>query len=368
MMTVGGGRERIRILYITSRADYGGGPEHLYRLIKGLPSSFEVWVACPDDHPYHEKYLSLPMVKGVLTIAHRAFRLSDLWRVFSLIKRQDVQCLHSHGKGAGLLGRPVALLTGIPCVHTFHGIHMGQYGACTSFLYKFYERLMGAMTAIGIAVSVGERRALMELGFISSDRLALVNNGVMLPVEMATAPAVGQRLDVVTISRFDYQKNTGAIISVMEQLDSWGKLDLFRFVFVGDGEYRDEIETTVFDRWGADTCLFTGYSTNPSEYLKNAFCYLSTSRWEGLPLAVLEAMSFGVPALVSNVIGNRDAVENSGFLFDLDDHKSTARDLCDLAKSRDLWWTLSQACRHRVEQHFSMQAMVGKTVKIYESL
>ena len=363
-----GDREgRVRILFISSRADPGGGPEHLQRLLEGLSPDVDAWVACPDEPPYAARFASLPRVRGMVHIAHRAFRPSDLWALCAVIRREGIGIVHSHGKGAGLLGRPAAFLSGIPCVHTFHGVHMGQYGRFKAWLYTRYERLMGRLTARGIAVSDGERDRLLELGFLRPDRLALVNNGVVIPPRPVEPPAEDRRLDVVVVSRFDFQKNTGAVLGIMERLEAMGVLGRFRFLFVGDGEERAEIERTATERW-RDACRFTGFVDSIGRHLETAFCCLSTSRWEGMPLAVLEAMSFGLPVVATDVIGNRDAVANPDLLFPLGDSIRAAGILSDLAGSAAWWQECGGRNRERVAQQYSVGRMVAETEAIYKCL
>jgi len=115
---------------------------------------------------------------------------------------------------------------------------------------------------------------------------------------------------------------------------------------------------------------FEGFQSNPRSYLQGAGCYLSTSRWEGMPLAVLEAMAEGVPVVASDVVGNRDAVEHgiTGLLFSLDDHSAAARQILALKSDGALRHTMGKAAHQAVRERFSLERMARETVKVYQEV
>jgi len=130
-----------KILAITARADIGGGPEHLFQLTKGYGNRAKVIIACPNDAPYFARYQTLDNVPDVIEIPHRAFRLGAVWRLRAKARAAGVHVIHSHGKGAGIYGRLLSVLTGIPCIYTFHGLHTGEHGPTKRALYLGIERV-----------------------------------------------------------------------------------------------------------------------------------------------------------------------------------------------------------------------------------
>ena len=112
-----------RILLITARADVGGAPQHLLDLAHFLKSKNVVfYMAFPDEGAYGElfkevayKYLLLP---------HRALTLEAVCRLFSFVKSENIDVVHSHGRGAGFYSRILRLFWEGSIIHTFHGIHV----------------------------------------------------------------------------------------------------------------------------------------------------------------------------------------------------------------------------------------------------
>ena len=353
------------ILFITVRADFGGGPEHLWQLLRRLPAGVRAFAACPRDYPYYDRYRELLGEENLFVLPHRKFRLSALWSLRAFCRRRGVAVLHSHGKGAGLYSRPLALLTGLPCAHTFHGVHTGEYGPAKKRLYRLYERAMALVTNAGIAVSEGERRRIAAERLFPAAKLRLIENGVNIPLAAAEAPAAAP-YPVVSMSRFDFQKNSEFLIDILESLRGRGRLEDFRILVVGEGEARPGLEALARERGLASALRCAGATPDPHAFFSGALCCLSTSRWEGMPLAVLEAMAHGLPAVVTDVVGNRDAVRHgkTGFVYAQGDADAAADALCRLADEADLRRTMGEQAREYVRQRHDARTMAGRTLEL----
>jgi glycosyltransferase involved in cell wall biosynthesis len=357
------------ILLLTLRADFGGGPEHLWQLLKNMPPDMRAYVACPDDYPYHERYRHCVGEENMCTLPYRRFSLSALWRLRAFCRERRVAVLHSHGKGAGVYARLLALLTGLPCVHTFHGLHIREYGDLAKFLYRLCERFLSLSTQAAIAVSEGERAQILAEDFLSPDKLHLIPNGVEIPAA-AAADAPGPPFSVISISRFDYQKNSGFLLNIAESLRQRGRLGDFRFLVIGDGQDRTGVMAAVKAGGLSGNVECPGASPEPQAYFAGALCCLSTSRWEGMPLAVLEAMAHAVPAVVTDVVGNRDAVmhNETGVLYPEGDADAAASALCRLADETHLRGTLGKRAREYVRQRHDVRTMAAGTFALLRGM
>ena len=91
-----------KILYITLRADFGGGPEHLLGLIKNISEKYDIYVAAPKDCPYWERYEDIIGGAKMFELPHRSFKISSLKKMIAFASKNDICVLHSHGKGAGV--------------------------------------------------------------------------------------------------------------------------------------------------------------------------------------------------------------------------------------------------------------------------
>ena len=355
---------------ISVRADFGGGPEHLFRLISALPHSIEVCIACPKEEPYWGRYAGIVREDHLLKIPHRRFTLTHLFALTRFVRRHRVDLIHSHGKGAGIYGRIVAFITGKRSIHTFHGIHIGTYRPWEKWLYLLLERLLSAVTTRCIAVSHGEAEMIHKMRLCHSKKLALIENGVVIPERGCSRLEEDPIRIIVSITRFDYQKNAELILPILETLRLNGHLNRFRFVLIGTGHGQSALEVAIRQRSFNDSVIFTGAIPHPEDYLKKAFCYLSTSRWEGMALGVLEAMAAGLPVVATDVVGNRDTVDHgkTGFLYEQDIPQDAANYLILLADQSALWSQFAQESRAKAEKSYSVERMALQTAELYSEV
>jgi len=201
-----------------------------------------------------------------------------------------------------------------------------------------------------------------------SDRLEVIQNGVEIPLELP--PPDSRRigpLRIVHVTRFVFQKNSHLLLDIIAALRNMGQLQEFEFILLGDGPGRAEFECDLAGRGFGNSVKVLGAVSNPGTYLANAFCLVSTSRWEGLPIALLEAMARGVPAIATDVTGNKDAVTDreTGYLYDESTPRAAAQRLVDLARQPALWGKMVRAARRRAEREFSVEAMADATLRLY---
>ncbi len=353
------------VLMITGRADFGGGPEHVYQLARAVSRSTPVFIAAPREEPYWSSYESLVGPERIIEIPHRRFTPAALGRLVRFIRDREIDIVHAHGRAAGIFARPAALLAGVRCFYTPHG-GTPVTSARTAF-YASVDYLLSALTHGIIAVSGTEAKALQSLCALRG-RLEVIPNGVEIPSILDSPDTrLAGPLRVVHVTRFVFQKNSGLLLDIISSLREMGRLDPFEFILLGDGPGRAEFEAEVASRGLGQWVKVLGAVANPAPYLASAFCFVSTSRWEGLPLALLESMARGVPVIASDVPGNQDAVTDreSGFLYDLAAPGAAAERLVQLASHPVLWKQMVRAARQRAEREFSLEAMADATLRLY---
>ena len=171
---------------------------------------------------------------------------------------------------------------------------------------------------------------------------------------------------VVSISRFDFQKNSAFVLEILHTLQQLNRLQDFHFIIVGDGSEREGIIRAAAAQGLGHALTCPGATETPAVFFEGALCYNSTSRWEGLPLAVMEAMAHGLPAVLSDVVGNRDIIVqgNNGFLFQEEDAEGAAAQLLQLADDSAMRGNMALAARHHVARRHSVDTMAKKTASI----
>ncbi|WP_306529077.1 glycosyltransferase [Campylobacter sp.] len=357
----------MKILFITLRADHGGGPKHVDLLINNLSSEIEIYLACPQDKPYYDLWSESKKVKDIFILPHRKFSVKKLFELNKFIKDNDIKIIHSHGKGAGIYSRMLKILNPrLKIVHTLHGVHIGEYGFLKKSAYIFLERFLTLFTDKFINVSNSENSLCLKLRLFKKSKCEIVYNGIKALLKDDNAKIKfnlsGKRV-VMTISRFDYAKNMSLAYEIAKNFKDSPNIV---FLWLGDGDDRAKFESMA-QKDGVNI-IFTGFTDEIPAYLSATDTYLSTSRWEGLPYALIEAQSLGIPIVATNVVGNNEVVQNgkSGFLFE--SAQQACRDIEILLNDEQIYGKMQGEALLNFKDKFEIRVAIGKMEQIYKEL
>ena len=337
----------LRVLHISGRSDHGGGPEHILQVIGAALPGIEHHIACPDNGLYWDRFSSTLGSERMCPIPQRSLSARAFWKLRSFARANDIQVIHSHGTCAGAYSRILGLSLDIPVVHTFHGVPVTN--SLKHGVYNLAERLLGRLTHCGVAVSAGEADLVHGRWRHYRGKLAVVPNGIDLGGEAPPwAPwPVDATLRIVSFTRRNHQKHPELLAEIARVLHLLGvpyRIDAF-------GENLDcpALTAEAKRRGVGDRLRFHDSTDTPARVLAGAHIYLSTSRWEGMPLAVLEAWRSGLVVIASDVVGNRDLVRDgvSGRLFPAGNGREAARIIRDLHNDS----SLAERLRNRAERH-----------------
>jgi glycosyltransferase involved in cell wall biosynthesis len=143
-----------------------------------------------------------------------------------------------------------------------------------------------------------------------------------------------------------------------------------KFLIVGEGEIRNELERFAEEIGIADSVLFTGYYKNLSEVLAAIDLFVIPSLTESLPLVVLEAMAAGKPVISTDVGGIPEVVIHgkTGLLVGPKRSEEMANSIVLLLKNSDVMFNLAKNGKQLVYDEFSEKGFVGKTENLYSFL
>ena len=357
----------MKILFITLRADHGGGPKHVDLLVNNLSSEIEIYLACPQDRPYYNLWSESKKIKDIFALPHRKFSVKKLLGLNKFIKDNDIKIIHSHGKGAGIYSRILKILNPrLKIVHTLHGVHIGEYGFLKRNAYIFLERFLTLFTDKFINVSNSENSVCLKLKLFKKSESEIVYNGIKALLKDDNAKIkfdLSGKKVVTIISRFEYQKNMGLAYEIAKNFKDNSNIV---FLWLGDGDDRAEFES-IAKKDGANI-IFTGFTDEVPAYLSATDIYLSTSRWEGLPYALIEAQSLGIPIVATDVVGNNEVVENgkNGFLFE--SAQQACRDIEILLNDEKIYGKMQGEALLNFKDKFDIGITIRKVEKIYEQI
>jgi glycosyltransferase involved in cell wall biosynthesis len=282
------------------------------------------------------------------------------WRAYGSLKkilsRRRFDGLHLHSSKAGFLGRLVALRLGIAArvLYTPHGVAIirQDVSATKRRLYALLERLAFRCGGEVVACSAFEAGELKQIGVHST----VIPNGIRALASSATHD--GQSMRVVGVGRITAAKDPAAFAAIARQAHARGLP--CRFVWVGDGD--------LAPAFAGAPVQVTGWLTQQQvvDELAASDIFLSTSLWEGLPLAALQAMSCGVPLLLSRNGGNRDLLaDTGGFAIGFSTVDDAEMALADLLLDGDRRQRMSEAGRTAFLRSYTEAAMCEAYGRLY---
>ena len=159
-----------KICHLSGTTLPGGGPEHIYQLLKRLNwNEWEVILCTSQDGSYWEKLNSLGIKTHNLSL--RKLSLSTLFKLLSILRKIKPDIVHTHGKGPGLYGRIIGKILNIPIVHTFHGFHYKDLPSLTRWFHLAIESFLTLITDQHIFVSNGEKNRAQVIKFLRWKKL-----------------------------------------------------------------------------------------------------------------------------------------------------------------------------------------------------
>jgi glycosyltransferase involved in cell wall biosynthesis len=365
----------MNILMITVRADPGGGPEHVYQLSKALldikQEKTSLYIASPEDYPYCKKYKDLIGIEKVFLIPHRKFNISTLINLINFIRLNKIDIIHSHGKGAGIYSRLLSLFTKVPCVHSFHGVHIGEYNFFQKKIYVTLEKILSIFTSQIVATSKSESEIFSNLALCRESKISTIYNGVQIKeITNSCDKAIVNLTQIISMVRFTYQKNVEMQIEIAKSLKVQELDNKVNFLILGEGETKEQFIENLYHENLNDYFKLEDFVADRYSLLLSSLCYLSTSRWEGMPLSLIEAMACGLPIVATAVPGNTDLVihNETGFLFNQDSPEEAADYIKLLSQNQELRARMSAKSRETAINLFSSKQMATRMYSLYSKL
>ncbi|MDA8175358.1 MAG: glycosyltransferase [Nitrospiraceae bacterium] len=284
---------------LCSHLDKGKFELHVfYSTRPETPANFRDFFS-PDVNLVH-----LPMTRAVSPSAD----LNAFISIMKILKKQKPDIVHLHSSKAGFLGRLACWLTGAQNVfYSPRGFAflMKDSPALKRKIYYALEKFAATLGGTTVAVSSDELAYARRL----AGSAVLIPNGVDLEIvrgEGHQFPANG-RVYAGISGRITYARNPALYRNIAKSLK-----DRANFIWIGDGELKDALELPD------SRITVTGWKSRQEglKLLSGLDIYMQTSLWEGMPIAVLEAMALGKPVIATDIIGNRDLVVHgeTGFL------------------------------------------------------
>ena len=379
-------KKRIKIAYILAPSSFGGSERVSLNFLKHIDISlFEVQpilFLCPlDDKPYFARaikrygftYKSVSertqygRREPVIVRIPRA-----IYKIYTFLRQTQYDIIHSHGYFTDICSLPVARMLGIKCISTCHGfIDINKKLKFYNMLDKKVLRLCDQV----ICVSDNIYDLLLRSG-LNQNKMQIIPNTVDINRERNKTGSIRQRirkqlyaeedhLVIGYVGRLSEEKGLktlvlafGSVVRIKPKSRLW---------LVGEGPLLSELQKLAKSMGLSEHILFTGFREDVENILQGMDIFVLPSYTEGTPLALLEAMSLGVPVIASSVgqIPKIITSGENGILTKSGDAQAIAQNILLISMDKTLARTFSQNSIKTIKSTYSISTWTRKIEEIY---
>lgn len=373
----------IKILYILE-ATSGGTQKHVVDIAKRIDKSeFQIDIVysifrnkhfIEESDSIFNKMYGLPIKRGAA--------LSDvkyILKIHKIIKQNNYDIIHCHSTKAGFVGRLASLISRHPnVIYSPHGFMFCDTRIKSRrLLYLKLEKYLGYITKKLIAVSGSERDLALQHNIVPNKKIITLYNSID-PADFSDYTYKNQiqeklenansEIILGTVGRLYYQKDPITLIKSFKLVND--KFPNTKLIIVGDGPLEQECIQLINKLNLKDKINLVGSQKNSKAFYKMFDIFILSSHYEGMPYSLLEAMSMGIPAVGTDVIGIKDLIIHgeTGFLVREGDQGELANAVIKLIENPETLSFFSVNAKNRASKDFNFEEGIKNYESFYNSL
>jgi len=362
----------ITVCHIISGDLWAGAEVVVYHLLKHLKgyNNLNLSAILFNEGRLADEIRSMDIPVEIVNEANQSF-LRIVRETSKILGRGSTDIVHSHRTKENILAYlSTAFRKGVRLLGTLHGMpeYMGKNrNSKYLILHRFNRSLMSISFSKVVVVSQDMRRHFTETFGFPGDQVHVIRNGTEIPGNIPPRKdtaffTIGSMGRMVPVK--DYPLMVEIAREVCRQTDS------VRFELAGDGPDREKVIDLIGGYRLEDKFLLRGFVENLSDFYGGIDLYLNTSVHEGIPMSVLEAMSFGIPVIAPDMGGLKEIVKDGreGYLVDSRDPKVFAKACIDVYQNASLRQSMGTSARERVRNEFSNERMAREYHDLYRNI
>ena len=374
-------QNKIKILYFITKGVWGGAQKYVYSLSTNLPKDkFDVAVVCGEGEILKEKLeksgIRVIEIKELKRDISFFSEFKSFFTFYKIIKKEKPDIVHLNSAKASGLGALVGRLLGVKkIIFTAHG---WTFNEDRNIAIKSIIWILSWITSIlshkVIVIATREQTQALSMPFNSRKKIKLIRNGIQkidfIEKDISRnllLPELSHNLEsdvtwIGTLSELTKNKGLGHIINALSKIDK-----PFVFIVIGEGEERENLENLIQEHRLEEKVFLIGFLDDASKYLKAFDIFTLTSVKEGLPYCLLEAGLASLPVVTVKVGGIPDIVDNNtGILVNKADVEQIKEGIEKLMINREKRVELGSKLEEKVNEDFSIEQMLEKTLTLYE--
>jgi len=367
-------RKKCKVLLVVCNTKLHGTERYVIELARNLSKElFDVYVATPEIGEISELLLKYNINELVFHNRRmNLFTLRGALNLFKFIREYKFDVIHAN---AGIIPNILGKLLGVRVnIEIKHGIHYtDEVLRKLPFKKKIQEWIKQFFVDYFIAISNNDKERMVKYFFLKEEKIKIIYNGIdinfllpyrkILNLEKETSKTL---ITIGNIGRITFLKGHDVLIEAFYKLAAIRQN--VKLVIVGTGENEPEIKELIEMKGLTDKVILMGYKTNIFDYLNTFDIFVLTSRYEGVPYVILEAMSIGVP-IISTKVGGIDNILEDGktaLLVEKENIEKIFEAMLKLVDDPLLRYKLASNSIEEVK-NYSISKMVSETSALYLS-
>lgn len=352
--------KKIKILYVVVNLKRCGPINILYNLIKYIDKNiYEIYIVSLSpqcNNSREEEFKNLGCNIYNLNLSKIKSLLFSRNRIKKILKDDNIDILHSHGLRPDIVISKIKNCKKVSTLHNFPDYdYKMSYGSIIGTIASIYHKNILKKIDIVCGCSKFVKNAMLDQGI----KIDFVQNGVdkneFIPSSDKEKIELRKKLSLplydkifIVVGNINYRKNPSIIIDSFNSR----RISNEKVVFLGTG---DLYQKSINQAKENPNIIFKGNVNNVNEYLNASDYYISSSLAEGLPNSVLEAMSCGLPCILSKIKPHEEILENKKQLFNPNNKEELLKAI-DYIINQD-YQTLKKNSRKTIENKLSANIM-----------
>ncbi len=297
----------VRVAFCITELDPGGAERALFEIVTRLdPVNWEVRVYCLGPETELSRQLQQRGIATVCLGVRHWYQVGVLFRLARELRAFRPAVLQTFLFHANILGRLAGWWAGLPVIMS--GLRVAERG---KRWHLWLDRWTNRLVTLNVCVSEGVRQFAILRGGLWAEKLRVIPNGVdaerfasAMPLDLSQFGIPAEAWTLVTVGRLTVQKGHDDLIGAVAPL----LLDdpRMHLLIVGEGPERETLDWLSDSLGVSGQVHLAGFQAEIPGILKSCQAFALTSRWEGMPNALLEALAAGLPCIATDVEGVRE--------------------------------------------------------------
>ena len=373
----------MRVCHVITKPELGGAQLSTLNILAGLPKDkYSTFLITSPKGMLSAEFKNLSGV-GAFFSPFLVRPLNPLYDILAFIhilliyRRCKVALVHTHSSKAGIIGRWAARFARVSrIIHTVHGWPFNDY---QPFIIRSFfillERITASFTTKIICVSKKDLETGLKYKIAPKEKFELIKYGI--PLEEFRKPKV-DRLEkrkelgihnndpvVGMISCLKPQKSP--LDYIKASIEVYQKMPYVNFVLIGDGVLKRACEKALASSPLNGRFIFAGWRRDISGILDVLDLVVLTSKWEGMPIAIIEALCKGCPVVATNVGGAAELIKEgvTGYLTKPGEYQETAEYILKILEDSNALRKMKKEASLSIDSSFDIHRMLNEVESLY---